>query len=1088
MSKATKRLLSAAFCAVFALSFCLFSSAKSANEYGLGLSVEAEESQSSASLNVKLKNSNGFDVNGVCIDLTIPKGLDLQAAKQGSDGYSVLVDTLAAGEAYENGFVFVSREAAPVLADTTVKSNTLPVIFAAIGVFAIVALAAILVIRKRKAAALVLAVLMLLPCAGVFGVHAIGAEDLKSFKLEETVSINGKDYPVTLTVSYLANSAKNSYFNFETDEEYEIYNKGTVTRLTTDFGGVAAANGSVKAVTYAVKSEATGNTVTGSARLDGCDWSIDKLALVPGENEVTITAELENGDKQTKTYNLNYDRGELYQAKESEIKEEKGRRYVDNIVNVYFTGDVTDKRRDEILSENGLVKIGGMNGIFLVQARANANSLEELERLCEKLQKLDEVRLAVTEDIIELELDSAPNDPWYHNTNYTEKWNEEIPSGYNWSVEAVEALSAWKYESYFGTAKVGVVDGGFKTNHEDYASGLITFPETMYQTGNVENNHGTHVAGIIGATRNNGLGGSGLLSDVEIYAASYTVGNSSNTVTNVIDAVVSEIEYGATAVNVSLGLSKGSGDGTNNPYTDLVYSDYELSSTAGPCAVALYALINDTENNREFVVVQSAGNGTLDTRLTDYITMRSDDATQNGLFCSVTPDHYFYRYYGGLSQNAIQQVYNRILVVGGIRNYSSTSNGALFRMYYSLNSTEGKISLSNGGDRVDIYAPAHQIFSTVTDTVQNDITYRYAFMTGTSQAAPIVTSVAAMCFAINPEFTGEQVKNIICDEANSTHAALDYSLIDAATGLDYHPFEGDGRVVSMKLCAEAALRTVCGPANYRYFNTIMTAAQNLNPNDYKNFEVVQAVLDSIDDSFYSLYEFEQEKVTAKANELVDAMDKLEERGEADYTDVEKAKAEAAALDPSHYVDFSGVTAAVNAVVYGKYADEQAEVDLMAKNIRDAIAALEPLAQLSSSDSNVTPDNTQLLVVIAPDYVGNLSEYLTAGTMTVTHNPNSNGNYSTGSTVTLTDEQGNVSDKIYTVITLGDVNCDTRADGEDAFIASLYANGMLSAETVAQTVCCDLDFNGVINEDDFAVLERCGLFDDYISNLYQGADQ
>ena len=113
MNKATKRLLSAVFCAVFALSFCLFSSALSTNEYGLGLSVEGEESNSSATLSLKLKNSNGFDVNGVCIDLTVPEGLDLDKAKKGSDGYSVLVDTLTAGEVYENGFVFVSRESAP---------------------------------------------------------------------------------------------------------------------------------------------------------------------------------------------------------------------------------------------------------------------------------------------------------------------------------------------------------------------------------------------------------------------------------------------------------------------------------------------------------------------------------------------------------------------------------------------------------------------------------------------------------------------------------------------------------------------------------------------------------------------------------------------------------------------------------------------------------------------------------------------------------------------------------------------------------------------------------------------------------------
>ena len=1085
MKVITKRLLSVLFCAVFALSFCLFSSALSANEYGLGLTVDGEENRSSATLNVKLKNSNGFDVNGVCIDLTIPDGLDLEQAKKNSDGYSVLVDTLAAGEVYENGFVFVSREAAPVSADTSEKSSIVPGVLAAVGALAVVAAIAFLAIRKRRAAALMLAVLMLVPCAGIFGVHAVGTEDIKSFTLEETVSIGGKDYPVVLTVSYLANSAKNSYFEFDVNEDTYLNLVETVTRLTTDVSGVATANGSVKSVTYAVKSEATGNTENGEARLDGCEWSIDKLALVPGENEIEITAELADGGKQTKTYNLNYDRGALYQPKESEIKEENGERYVENIVNIYFENGVSDERMDEILAENGLVRIGEINSVFLVQARANAKNLEELETLCEKIQTLDEVSLAITEKLIELELDSVPNDPWYHNTNYTEKWNEELPNGYNWSVEAVEALSTWKYESYFGTAKVGVVDGGFKVNHEDFASGLITFPETMYQTGNTENNHGTHVAGIIGATRNNGLGGSGLLSDVEIYAAGYSVGTSSNSVTNVVNAVASQIEYGAKAVNLSLGLDKAY-DGVNNPYEN-PYSAYQLASSAGPCAVSMNSLLNQ---GKEFVIVQSAGNGTLDTRFTDFTTKRSDDAQQNGLYCSVNPAHRYTGYYGSMSTNAIQNVYNRIIVVGGVRNYTTAADGATFKMFYLFNEQQGTIALSNGGDRVDIYAPGYEIFSSITDTSYGGSVIRYAWMTGTSQAAPIVTSVAAMCFAINPDFSGEQVKNIICDEANTTHTALDYSLdytMEDGTVLDYHPFEGDGKVISMKLCAEAALRTVCGPANYRYFNTIMTAAQNLNPDEYKNFEVVQAVLDSIDEDFYALYEFEQEKVTDKANELAAAMDKLEEKDKADYTDVEKAKSEAAALNAAHYVDFSGVTAAVNAVVYGKYADEQAEVDLMAKNIRDAIAALEPLAKISSSDFNIVADNTESVIVIPPDYVGDLSEYLDAGALTVTHTPNANGSFSTGSIITLTDKNGNVSDKIYTVVTLGDINGDAKADGSDAFIIGLYVNGMLSAETAAELICCDTDFNGRIDEEDFRMLERCGLFDDYISNLYQGAE-
>ena len=61
---------------------------------------------------------------------------------------------------------------------------------------------------------------------------------------------------------------------------------------------------------------------------------------------------------------------------------------------------------------------------------------------------------------------------------------------------------------------------------------------------------------------------------------------------------------------------------------------------------------------------------------------------------------------------------------------------------------------------------------------------------------------------------------------------------------------------------------------------------------------------------------------------------------ADYTKVDEAIAKANALNKNDYKDFSGVEAAVKAVVRGKNITEQSEVDKMAKAIEDAIAALE----------------------------------------------------------------------------------------------------------------------------------------------------
>ena len=61
---------------------------------------------------------------------------------------------------------------------------------------------------------------------------------------------------------------------------------------------------------------------------------------------------------------------------------------------------------------------------------------------------------------------------------------------------------------------------------------------------------------------------------------------------------------------------------------------------------------------------------------------------------------------------------------------------------------------------------------------------------------------------------------------------------------------------------------------------------------------------------------------------------------ADYTKVDEAIAKANALNKDNYKDFSGVEAAVNAVVRDKNITEQSEVDAMAQAIEDAIAALQ----------------------------------------------------------------------------------------------------------------------------------------------------
>ena len=89
---------------------------------------------------------------------------------------------------------------------------------------------------------------------------------------------------------------------------------------------------------------------------------------------------------------------------------------------------------------------------------------------------------------------------------------------------------------------------------------------------------------------------------------------------------------------------------------------------------------------------------------------------------------------------------------------------------------------------------------------------------------------------------------------------------------------------------------------------------------------------------------------------------------ADYTKVDEAIAKANALKKNDYKDFSGVEAAVKAVVRGKNITEQSEVDKMAKAIEDAIAALEKKPASTkpgtSDKSPQTGDTSNLALWIA----------------------------------------------------------------------------------------------------------------------------
>ena len=125
-------------------------------------------------------------------------------------------------------------------------------------------------------------------------------------------------------------------------------------------------------------------------------------------------------------------------------------------------------------------------------------------------------------------------------------------------------------------------------------------------------------------------------------------------------------------------------------------------------------------------------------------------------------------------------------------------------------------------------------------------------------------------------------------------------------------------------------------ADYTKVDAAIAKANALNKDNYKDFTGVEAAVKAVvrDKNIT-----EQSEVDAMAKAIEDAIAALQYKG-ADYTKVDAAIAKANAMNKNDYKDFSGVEAAVKAVVRGKNITEQSEVDKMAKTIEDAIAALE----------------------------------------------------------------------------------------------------------------------------------------------------
>jgi subtilisin family serine protease len=246
---------------------------------------------------------------------------------------------------------------------------------------------------------------------------------------------------------------------------------------------------------------------------------------------------------------------------------------------------------------------------------------------------------------------------------------------------------------------------------------------SKYKVYETEEDHGTHVAGIIAATADNSIGVAGIASkvNVRIMAVKGLGGqegysNGEGTTSSITQAIQYADKMGADICNLSVGGS----------YYDAI----------------LESVIKDSN----MLFIAASGNGNDRNIGYDIDSKPVYPASYN---------------------------LDNIISVANIR-------------------CDGNLDVSSnyGAKSVDVAAPGTDILSTIVDvTATGKRDSRYAYFSGTSMAAPMVTGVAALLSAYHTDINNSQIKMAIinsCQKLPSlTNTVVSGGLLDASAALSY---------------------------------------------------------------------------------------------------------------------------------------------------------------------------------------------------------------------------------------------------------------------------------------------------------------
>jgi subtilisin family serine protease len=260
----------------------------------------------------------------------------------------------------------------------------------------------------------------------------------------------------------------------------------------------------------------------------------------------------------------------FYSSASADVK-----KYLDGEVLVKYKKDVSQSGQSRTLDQIYGLKIRAVGGdSTLVRVKVLSN--QSVEQTLLQLQSDPNVEYAQPNFIYHAT--ALPNDP-----SFAQQW------GMNNTGQIVTATSngaglsdqtdnpgtaaddmslpaAWDYITDCSSVVVAVLDTGIAYNHEDLSANMwdgssygISLHGINLQDGTNDpmdnNGHGSHVAGVIGAVGNNGVGVSGICWKASLMAVKVLDSTGTGSTSTIADGISWAVAHGARVVNLSLGTT-----------------------------------------------------------------------------------------------------------------------------------------------------------------------------------------------------------------------------------------------------------------------------------------------------------------------------------------------------------------------------------------------------------------------------------------------------------------------------------------------------------------------------------------------------